>query len=237
MQQQNAHLEVEDRCALGSVTSRELKPWLLARQPCRWYHWSSALDQVRFKIAVRFPWGLTFHHHGFIPDSIKWTLKASNSTEYTILSLRLQTLVSFISFQGLTPSFSHSSLYARCMTQLLCTTLIRQINSLYEIGAEAHAQYVSICLVCTFFRRTSILASFSNVLQSLPGCLFSRPDRNQNPNASPKVPSSQVSCQLGRNCLGASNTASLCAKTKHTRFWSSIWCSIFSITAPTPLLR
>jgi len=30
MQQQNAHLEVEDRCALGSVTSRELKPWLLA---------------------------------------------------------------------------------------------------------------------------------------------------------------------------------------------------------------
>jgi hypothetical protein len=76
MQQQNAHLEVEDRCALGSVTSRELKPWLLARQPCRWYHWSSALDQVRFKIAVRFPWGLTFHHHGFIPDSIHSDIKS-----------------------------------------------------------------------------------------------------------------------------------------------------------------
>lgn len=158
------------------------------------------------------------------------TYNASNFIEYTILSLRLQTLVSFIWFQGLTPSFSHSSLYAHCMTRLPCTTLIRQINSLYEIGAE---------FTCTM----SHFALFAHFSEALILWQVSQMSYNLSKDV----------CFLGQTEIRTQMHQPKCHLESFLSAWKKLFGSkqhckfvcknkthkilIISITAPTPLLR
>ncbi len=147
-------------------------------QPCRWCHWGSALDQVRFKIAVRFPWGLTFHHHGLIPGSIHRNVKRQqfywiHNFEPQVADLGFIHLIS-----GLDSQFFSFFLICTLHDSAPMHNINQTNQFLVWNWSRIHTHNVSFCPVCTFFGGTYTLASFSNVLQSLQGCLFSRPDRN-----------------------------------------------------------